>query len=102
KYQVTPAIISRWIKINLEPNNPSGAKTTARKKVTIGPIDHASCAVPTCAARFSFGDSSAIYVQETGTPAPTAIPVTIVPINNIGKLTETAINSTPTIYSNKS
>src|SRR5699024_9532185 len=96
-YQVTKAMTNKCKKISLDPNNPNGAAVTARKKVIIEPIDHANCAVPTCAARLFSGDSSAINVQDTGTPAPTATPVIIVPINNIGKLTESAINRMPTI-----
>src|SRR5699024_11987307 len=41
-YQVTKAIINKWIKIILEPSKPNGAKSTAKKKVNIGPIDQAS------------------------------------------------------------
>ena len=55
----------------------------ASAKPTIGPMDHASCAVPTCRARFSDGASSAMNVHDAGTPAPTARPVTTKPTSNI-------------------
>ncbi len=74
-HQVTKATTKRWAKISRLPSRPSGTTRIASAKPTIGPIDQASCAVPTCRARPFAGASSAMNVHEAGTPAPTASPV---------------------------
>jgi hypothetical protein len=82
----------------LLPNKPSGAKITPNVKISAGPIDQANCEIPMFLARSVSSDVSEIYVQLAGTPAPTAIPVTINPANNIGKLTENVTISAPSKY----
>ena len=80
-----------------EPSSPSGTRAVAIANTTAGPSDQASCAVPTWRARLACGACSAMYVQATGTPAPTAMPVRITPSTSIHAWAAKTTNRVPTM-----